>query len=187
MPTTQATASVRAQLLAEQILQTKPLLARYLAGFNDVSAVRPTPDLPNHLAWCLGHLALTMHRFAEKIDGVPPPASDFVLDPYSDGTLGSKERGVFDAAAVAFGSVPVDRHDRFPTLARAHQIYDHACDRLAMLLSGLSDERLNAEIQWGSMAVPIWAAATRMIFHNGFHTGQIADLRRALGFKSIFG
>jgi hypothetical protein len=25
-----------------------------------------------------------------------------------------------------------------------------------------------------------------MIFHNGAHTGQIADLRRALGFRSVF-
>jgi hypothetical protein len=26
----------------------------------------------------------------------------------------------------------------------------------------------------------------RMVFHNGFHTGQIADMRRALGFKGVF-
>ena len=179
--------SARANLLAEQILQTKPLLARYLAGFNDVTAVRQTPDLPNHVAWNLGHLALTMHRFAEKIDGQGPPAEDFVLNPGSDGTQGSRDRGVFDAAAVSFGSVVSDRHDRFPTLARAQQTYDRACDRLAATLRGLSDARLEETIQWGNQPVPIWAAATRMVFHNGFHTGQIADLRRALGFKSIFG
>jgi hypothetical protein len=36
------------------------------------------------------------------------------------------------------------------------------------------------------MQMPVWALVSRMTFHNGFHTGQLADLRRALGFRSIF-
>lgn len=183
-----AATSIRAQLLAEQVLQTKPLLARYLAGFNDVTAVRQTPDLPNHLSWCLGHCALTMHRLAEKLEAnpAPLPATDFAVVPNSDGTHGSRDKGLFDAAAVAFGSSPDDRHDRYPTLPRATEIYNRACDRLAKTVASLSDAQLNAEVVWGNQPHPAWAVITRMVFHNGFHTGQIADLRRALGFKSIF-
>lgn len=36
------------------------------------------------------------------------------------------------------------------------------------------------------MAIRRRLPALRMMGHNGMHTGQIADLRRALGFKSIF-
>jgi hypothetical protein len=40
--------------------------------------------------------------------------------------------------------------------------------------------------QWGKSQVPLWSMASRMIFHNGTHCGQLADLRRALGLGSIF-
>jgi hypothetical protein len=182
-----ANTSERAVFLAEQVRQCKVLLGRYLAGFTDVTCVRGTPDLPNHAAWCLGHCAVTMHRFAEKLDGRGLPTSDFVVVAESDGTHGSREKGVFDAEGVAFGSVPSDRHDRFPTLARATEIYNAACDRLAGTLEGLSDARLEETVVWGNQPHKVWAVATRLIFHNGFHTGQIADLRRALGMRSIFG
>jgi hypothetical protein len=32
----------------------------------------------------------------------------------------------------------------------------------------------------------MYTLASRMVFHNGTHCGQVADLRRALGIGSIF-
>lgn len=179
------TASPRAECIAESVLLTKQLLARYLAGFNDVTHVRQVPDLPNHVAWCLGHCAVTMHRIAEKLDGKPLPASDFVT---GDGTAGSRDKGVFDTEAVSFGSAPEERHDRYPRLDRCIQIFNTAADRLAAACRSADDARLDQQVAWGAsgMQQPLWALAIRMVFHNGFHTGQIADMRRALGFKSIF-
>ncbi len=177
-------ASARAAVLADALLTTKALLGRYLAGFNDVTAVRQTPDLPNHLAWTLGHLALTMHRVSAMFDHSDLPASDFVA---GDGTAGSRERGVFDRDAVAFASRPEERHDRYPTLARATEIYNRAVDRLAAAIRAANDSKLDELVQWtAGQQMPLWQLASRMIFHNGFHTGQIADLRRALGFRSVF-
>lgn len=174
----------RGALLAEQVLACRPLLARYLAGFTDVTAVRQTPDLPNHVAWNLGHCALTMHRVAAMVDGLTAlPAGDFVT---GDGTAGSRDRGVFDTEAVCFGSRPEDRYDRFPTLARATEVYNAACERLAAALRPLPDAELDRVVRFGSGEMPLWLLVTRMVFHNGFHTGQISDLRRALGFRSIF-
>ncbi|HZW05860.1 MAG TPA: DinB family protein [Phycisphaerales bacterium] len=175
----------RAELLADITLLNKQLLGRYLVGFNDVTAVRQTPDLPNHLAWALGHTALTMHRVAASIEGTGAglPPSDFVN---GGGFAGSRDRGVIDADAVAFGSKPEDRHDKYPTLARCTEIFNNACDRLAAAVRECDDARLEQRLTYGSMELPIWALVARMTFHNGFHTGQIADLRRALGFRSIF-
>lgn len=198
--------SSRAALLADQILETKGLTARYLAGFNSVNHVRQTPDLPNHVAWCLGHMALTMHRVALLIKGVhwtppePPPPQPGTLShpsiptPFAphdfvtgDGTAGSREKGWFDTEAVAFRSTPEERHDRFPTLERCIVIFNTAADTLAEAVRNLDDHRLDQKVVWGQGEQTIWALLTRMVFHNGFHTGQIADLRRALGLKRIMG
>jgi hypothetical protein len=174
------------ELLAQQILANKVLLGRYLEGFNDVTVVRQTPDLPNHVCWCLGHCALTMHRVCVLLtsDATPAlPVTDFIT---ADGYSGSREKGYFDTEAIAFGSRPEERHDRFPTLARSRAIFDAACDRLAAVVRTLPDADLERPLRWGGSELPSWALITRMTFHNGFHTGQIADLRRALSFKSIF-
>ncbi len=37
----------------------------------------------------------------------------------------------------------------------------------------------------GKAEIPLSLMIPRMVFRNGMHTGQIADLRRALGFGSI--
>jgi hypothetical protein len=183
----------RRDLIAESILSTKTLLGRYLAGFNDVTVVRQTPDLPNHVAWSLGHLALTMYRVVELIDAAAtgrepapkatPPAGEFVT---ADGFGGSKEKGRFDTEAVSFGSRPEERHDRFPSLLRCTEIYNNACEALATKVRSVEEGVLDRPVRWGTLETPVWAVCMRMVFHNGMHTGQIADLRRALGFKSIF-
>jgi hypothetical protein len=183
MTTPPANPTTRGEILAESILACKLLLGRYLVGFNDVTHVRQTPDLPNHVAWCLGHCAHTMHRVAEKFDGKPLPASDFIT---GDGTNGSRDRGYFDTEAVRFGSVPEDRHDRFPRLERSTEIYNQACDRLATAVSAAPESMLDEVVPWGQGTTPLRQLVLRMIFHNGIHAGQIADLRRALSFKSIF-
>lgn len=172
--------SPRAAVLAEAVASCKVLCGRYLVGFNDVTHVRQTPDLPNHLAWILGHSALTMHRVAGMIDGGSLPAAHFVA---GDGFKGSREHGVFDIEAVAYGSRPEERHDRFPRLERCVEIFNAAADRLSAAVATLSDEGLDRSVRWGAADVPMRLLITRMVFHNGFHTGQIADLRRALGFK----
>lgn len=176
--------STRGHLLAEIIITNKALVARYLQGFNEVTHVRQTPDLPNHVAWNLGHLALTMHRVAEKIDGKPVPTKDFIK---GDGFSGSRDKGIFDTEAVGYGSKPEDRHDRYPSLVRCTEIFNAACDRLAEAARNCPDAKLDEQHPWGTgMTLPLWALVARMCFHNGFHTGQIADLRRALAFKSVF-
>lgn len=184
--TTQAhSSSPRQELLAEGVLSTKALVSRYLAGFNDVTCVRQTPDLPNHTGWQLGHMALTMHRVAGMLDGGLVPSADFVS---GDGTRGSRDLGVFDTEAVCFGSRPEERHDRFPKLERSVAIYNAAVDRLAAAVRSVPDARLDETVPWGQGSqIPVGILVMRMVFHNGFHAGQISDMRRALGFRSVFG
>lgn len=171
--------------LADSVLACKQLLGRYLAGFTDENHTRQAPGLPNHVAWSLGHCALTMHRVSEKLDGAPIPAADFHAGFAPPAPAGSNVPDRFGTEQVAFGSRPTDAAPEYPPLARCVEVYEAACDRLARAVGAAPEEKLTERIAWGKSELPLLQAVTRMVFHNGMHTGQIADLRRVLGFGSI--
>lgn len=173
-------------LLAEAVLNSGELLKRYLAGFDDANRCFITIDLPNHVAWTLGHLALTMVRAGEKLGGPGPDPDQFVTadDPDARGRSGDQRR--FDADGVAFGSSPSMDPTHFPAFDRCVEIFDDSCRSLARTIRAADDAVLAAKVRWGNAEIPGWAVALRMAFHNGTHTGQLADLRRALRLKSIF-
>ena len=165
--------------LSASILDCKPLMTRYLVGFTEANRVAQGHLLPNHAAWSLGHCAMTMHRVSEKLDGAPIPEADFIVGPRGDA-----ER--FGTESVAFNSKPVAEHAMYPTLTRSIAIYEAACDRLAGAAKRADPEMLTRQVAWGSGQTSVASLLTRMVFHNGMHCGQIADLRRALEMRSIF-
>ena len=169
------------ELLSSAVAQSRDLFKRYLRGFDDRNHVTQTPSLPNHVAWTLGHLALTLHRAAEKFDGRPLPASDFVT---GDGTAGDANR--YDTESVSFGSKPVSDASRYPSFARCVAIFDAAINRMCAAVAVADEQKLATLVKWGPFESPLRDVAIRMVFHNGTHTGQLADLRRALGIGSIF-
>ena len=167
------------QLLAESVRESKAWLTRYLKGFDDTNYTKQAPGLPNHVAWTLGHLALTLNRIAERIDGRPISESDFVTG------AGGRER--FDTEAVSFGSKPVDDPSRYPGYARCVAIFENAIERCASAVQNADDATMAKSSKWGKGEVATWSLPARMVFHNGTHTGQIVDLRRALGLGNILG
>ena len=164
--------------LAEAVLASKGFLTRYVAGFKDENCTKQSEHLPNHVVWCLGHCAMTMHRAAGHIDGQPIPNADFSKD---DVGTGSK----FHTESVAFGSAPSDDKTHYPFLARAVEIYSAACDRLAAAVRAADEATLNGTIKWRESELSLWALVMRVTFHNGMHGGQITDLRRALGLERV--
>jgi hypothetical protein len=171
----------RAEALAESILQSRGLLTRYLAGFDDSNHTATVPGLPNHVAWILGHCALTMHRAAEKIDGRSRLDGSFI-----EGAASGDARR-FGTESVAFGSDPGQGSAVFPPLARCIEIFSDAADRLAGALRHASEDSLDELVPFfGGASLPRWSVAPRIVFHNGTHCGQIADMRRVLGMKPIF-
>jgi len=164
------------EMLAQAVLSSKELLTRYLAGFMDENRTKQVPGLPNHAVWSLGHCALTMHRAAERIDGSPPPSSDFTTGDAPD---------AFNPESVAFNSTPVDDPSRYPMLARGRAIYEAACDRLAQTVRDADDATLDRMTPWGASEISLRLLVARVVFHNGTHAGQITDLRRAIGMDRI--
>lgn len=172
--------SSRQHTLAASIHECKGLMVRYLAAFDDANRTMQARNLPNHVAWCLGHCALTMHRLAAHFDGGELPSGDFV-----QGDAGDEER--FATERISFGSRPQDDPGQYPVFGRCVEIYDAACDRLAEAVHFADDAALERIVKWGAGENRLEALVIRMVFHNGTHCGQITDLRRALGLKSIFG
>jgi hypothetical protein len=172
----------RQEIFANGVVESRELLRRYLKGFDDSNHTKQATNLPNHVAWTLGHVSLVMNRVAEKLDGQPLPPESFVK---GDGTAGDRER--YDTESVSFNSKPVDDPSRYPTLPRCVQIFDAAVERLASALRRATDAQLDSPTRWGAGETTLGNLAIRMVFHNGTHSGQLADLRRALKMGSIFG
>lgn len=170
-------------ILADSVLASAVLLSRYLVGFGDHNRTKQAPGLPNHAAWCLGHLALTMHRACERFgaEAVLPP-SDFLV-----GTLrGNADH--FGTESIGFGSTPADDPSAYPIWARTLAIFDTATQRLVHTVRSADDAAIAKPTPFfGGATLPAWHAVPRAVFHNGTHCGQIADLRRALGMGPIFG
>jgi len=171
--------------LADSVLATVPLVARYLKGFDDSNRTRQAPNLPNHAAWCLGHLALTMHRVAEMIDGKPLPADTFAPGA-GEARARSGPAPAYFTETLAFGSRPVDDPTLYPALAFCSAAFQSACERLAGAVRAASDTQLDRNVPWGptGATTTVRALIPRMVYHNGCHAGQIIDLRRALGMGS---
>ena len=177
-------AMTKGETLAWMIDSSKPLATRYFAGFDDSNRTTQAPHLPNHFAWTLGHCAMTMHRVAERIDGRGLPGAD--LEPGVEFAPGSPPAR-FGTEGVAFGSQPVDDAGRYPVVARCVEIFEGASDRMAAAVRGASDERLDAEEPWGAAKLSMATLIVRINSHNAMHTGQLVDLRRALGLPRVIG
>lgn len=172
------------EALAQGVESHKFILGRFFPGFTDENRTRQSPGLPNHLAWCLGHLAMTMHEVAHRLgDGLPDrPEPDFIK---GDGTEGDLRR--FDTESVSFKSTPVDDPSRYPALDRCVAIFHGAIDRLAGAVRRADISKLEQLTPWGPSEIPLWLLVQRMSAHNGMHTGQVIDLRRALGMGRVLG
>ncbi len=167
------------QSIADGIEQCKPMLLRFLDGFDDASRTRQTPHQPNHVAWTLGHCALTMHRAAGHFDDGSLPESAFIADQFA----GDSER--FGVESVVRGSTPRPDPDLYPRLECCVSIYESACDRLADVVRCAEARDLNAVVESNGDHPTARDLLFALIFHNGTHCGQIIDLRRALEMPNI--
>jgi hypothetical protein len=166
------------ETLADAVLACKAMSARFLPGFTEEHRTAQADHLPNHVMWTLGHVSLYLHNAAGRIDGRPMPESDFGPD------AGHPPARYADDA-IGFNSKPVNDPHRYPTLARGVAIFNAACDRLAAAVRNADDATLAKKIDWFGMQITLAGLATRVMFHVGVHTGEILDLRRALGFDRV--
>ncbi len=179
--------TTKSETLAWMIDASKPLVTRYFAGFDDSNRAAQAPGMPNHFAWTLGHCALTMQRVAERLDRGVLPGRDFEagveVATRAEGGLPTR----FGTEGVALGSTPSANPDDYPLVSRCVEVFEAAHDRFAEAVRAASAERLDAEEAWASATLSMAMLIVRVNAHNAMHTGQLVDLRRALGFARVIG
>ena len=121
----------------------------------------------NHVLWTMGHLAWTDDSFLTGVAGMPsglPPGF---------------------ADAFQWGTTPVPDASKYPSLAVIRDQLASRREALTSWLRSLNPTQLASPLpaDWGGFAPNFATLPASLAWHEGFHTGQIAVVRKALGFK----
>ncbi len=143
----------------------------FVKGFDRAQATAQAPGNPNHVIWTLGHLATSYHWFANCLDGAsskPPEGYEKLF-----GT----------------SSKPTDNPADYPALEEVAQAFADAGERVAQAAQTLTSETLYAPaaIDTQGWITDRHDAMLKAAWHNGWHIGQLANLRRALGLPAVYG
>jgi hypothetical protein len=136
---------------------------KYLGAIPEDKITAQPNGLANHALWTYGHLATTCSWGLSVIAG--PGAA------------------VPEGYEKLFGmdSTPTADASQYPPLAEVKKYYDELHERLVIALHGMTDADLEAPIEAMGFAKTKGDLATKLAWHEGWHLGQVADLRRVLG------
>jgi len=146
------------------------MINSFASGFADDQVDAQPAGCPNHLLWTLGHLAST----ASWMNGMLTGGAPVVPENYS--------------SLFGMGSKPVADPAAYPAFAEVKQAYEAAFDTVIKAAEQLDDEALlkpTEQDSRGFLADKL-DALTKMAWHEGWHLGQLTDLRRALGLPGVF-
>jgi hypothetical protein len=135
----------------------------------DKAAFQPSPT-DNHVLWQVGHIALDYHWFASALDGKPAGTSEA------------------DNKLFGMGSKPLRDAKAYPPLPELKKRLGAAWERMSAAAESLRDEdaKKPALIDTGGLLDDRLDAVVKVAWHDGWHTGQIAGIRKALGMKGLF-
>ncbi len=140
-------------------------------GVPDSKYAAGTDAVPNHGLWTLGHLVTTDDWFAGEFGKVPSgvPASWNEL-------FGMKSRPVPDAS-------------KYPSVAEVKKALADRRAALEKWILTLTPAQLAAKTpdDWQTYAPTIEDMLYFIAWHEGYHTGQLAPFRRAVGLGPAFG
>lgn len=145
---------------------TTALLADWPA---DKLTFQPSPT-DNHALWTIGHLASIYQWFASLLDGTYPP----LPDNYN--------------ALFGMGSKPVADPAAYPPVAEVRANLDRMYARFAELAARIRPADAGKPTIGDSHGFCRDRADVidKAAWHEGWHSGQLSSLRRALDLKGIF-
>ncbi|HWB19563.1 MAG TPA: DinB family protein [Phycisphaerales bacterium] len=165
------TTTTSAPTFTESMQFARTMLTNLLKDFPADKATFQPFKTDNHAMWILGHLALTDHWFLSILKNVAPNAAIPKAPPENWNKL--------------FGhkSVPTPSASAYPSFSEVRAAADAAHNALVKALASLShDQRVQ---HFGEAGGGFVADANdliiKSIWHDGWHAGQLASIRRALG------
>jgi uncharacterized damage-inducible protein DinB len=129
-----------------------------------------TGESDNHLTWTLGHLALSDEWILTMLTGEKSPL------PEHYGKLFGYQSTVQDDPSV------------YPSMDEVRGHFQASRARLRAWMEAATDEQLAGPLDDGGVgfASTPREALSKEAWHEGWHAGQLAPLRRALGLKPAF-
>ena len=146
------------------------MINKFAEGFGPEQVVAQAGACPNHLLWTLGHLASSASWTHGMITGGTP----IVPEGYS--TL------------FGMGSKPIGDPALYPSFNEVREAYESSFRRLVNAVEQLDDRALlqAPEQDSGGFISDKLDALNKLAWHEGWHVGQLSDLRRGLGLPNVF-
>jgi hypothetical protein len=135
----------------------------------DKGTFQPSPHC-NHAIWIMGHLAVT--------------------DEWMHGMIAEVKTKLPESYGKLFGyqTQPQSSAKAYPSFAEVKKNYQAARDNLLKAAHAVSDEALCKPLgeKGGGFVSDGLDALHKSAWHEGWHAGQLATVRRALGLPSSF-
>lgn len=143
---------------------------KFANGFTEAQYTAQPVGCKNHLLWTLGHLSATASWLGTLVDGKPH-------------TVPATYEKLF-----GYNSQPVADATAYPPFAEVRKAFDDSFDRLIASASALDDASLSqpCTADTSGFCSDKLDAVQKCGWHEGWHVGQLADLRRELGLPSAF-
>ncbi len=133
-----------------------------LEGIKSTDSSKQVSDNLNHISWLAGHLAHSR---------------------FSVGTfLGLKDKSPYDEFYKDFK--PIDPKLKYPSLEESKAVFTEITGKIMPAFDAVTEEHLSSPIPF---EIPIGDSTVRgflafLSHHEAYHIGQLASLRRSLGY-----
>lgn len=167
-PRASATVSARARAVAA-LKFARTYTDKLVDGFAEDQRCYQPAMTDNHLMWTLGHLALTNQWFAGALDGRPNTCPES----YN--------------ALFGYGSKPNPDPSVYPPFQEVREQYEATYNRFIKAAEAMKEaDMLASAIEaTGGFCKDKGELLEKAIWHEGWHSGQISSLRRAIGLPTV--
>lgn len=130
-----------------------------------------TSPADNHAMWSMMHTAMT-DAWIGGVVGIPGVSNPQGWDKLAGG-----------------GSKPVNDAKKYPSLAEVKKVFEGNRAAVLAWLEKASDKELTASLKekTGGFAEDVLDGMFKLSWHEGWHFGQVATLRKALGLPPTMG
>lgn len=158
-----------AKAMIDGIMWSHGMLGALLNGWPSDRWTYQSAPTDGHALWQVGHLACVYDWFANLLDG----QKGNVPEAYN--------------AMFGYGSKPTPDASAYPNVDSVRGVHEGAWERLSKVLSKMKDEDLAKACAGDTHGLAKnKGEIVRMIaWHDGWHQGQVSNLRKALGLPGV--
>lgn len=152
---------------ANALAYSRRITLNLLDGFpDDKLCYQPFKDA-NHVLWMMGHLAWSDDLIMTQICGVKARLPEKWTELFGWGSKSSPDQSVYPDRAQLAQAMQTQRNALMEWIRSMSE---------AQLVKSLPTDYANFAVNYGALPASI-------TWHEGFHAGQIAMIRKALGFE----